>query len=414
MLDAMGRQEWAERRAAIEEHVRSVLQPLPMTAYVECAERITHSQLPSDLFAWYLYLCHTYVNDPVNFEHSQGARVVPVFKAIGESQAALCKVPGIDERIARMARAHPDQPDSVLFEILVARAYLRDGWAVRFLPESQHRSPDLHLSKGSLELVAECKRKFKTSDYVRDERSRWLELYAPVRDYLKSSEQPVVIDIRFHKELSQYQTGFLGALLIPKLRLTVIPATIVDNEDVTVRVRWTEIRRCREHLRRNLVKMYSPPFLYLLFDFREADRGITSLGNFKTRETGRMTYVEDVDWAAAAIWSCDAPGAIENKTRSLYRQLLDAASQLSTSPKGAIHLGAEVYDGELLERARYESIGGTMERTPLTPNVQWVYFHLFAFGVPPDQNWEVEEKCHYFGRGDPALFLDSTMLLTKQ
>ena len=220
--------------------------------------------------------------------------------------------------------------------------------------------------------------------------------------YLTATKQSVVLDIVFHDELHKLSPSLLADLLLPKLQLALPAATIVDDDFVTVRLRDASIERCKNHLRDNRVK-FSTLLLSLLFDYERHDRGIAIAGEFRT--VGGVSPFVD------AIWSCDAEEAIRKKSQSMYRQLLDAAEQIPVRSAGAIHLGIETYDDELLDYSRAQSIVETMARTRIPSNIKWTYFHLMGFQVPPDENWAVDETCHHFGTDDPAAFLEPPLLL---
>ncbi len=415
LVALMGDDNWSSRRSLVRERLRSMMETKPVAESTMSADEWTSligtSQLPDDMIAWYMLLAEMYVEQPWNYEHAQGSRVIPIMHVLGRDLAALRSIPGSDGRMRRMVQSFPDNPDSVLFECLVALAYRRENWEVSFIDEGSTRAPDIAVRNLSgHELQVECKRKFKLSEYARIERASWIRLFAPVREYLRAAKESLVVDVTFHQELASLPDGYLGDLIIPKLRLAVPPARIIDNDELEVEFRRANVERCQKHLEKNRVKMTSSLLNQLLYDFAAPERGITTLGRFKIAHTELMMYADGVDWAAAGIWSCDAPEAIQKKTQSLHRQLLDAADQIGTT-RGAIHIGVETYDGELLDLARHLSVIETMSRTSLPPTIEWVYFHQFGFEVPPDENWAVEEKCHYFGVTQDSAALGDRLLL---
>jgi hypothetical protein len=96
-------------------------------------------------------------------------RVVPFLTRIGKELPLLLSVKGVEERAARMMLQERRQPDSSIFELLVALAYRRRGWSrVEFVPETpgRGRSPDMqehlrrraHASGGSMRTILFPKR----------------------------------------------------------------------------------------------------------------------------------------------------------------------------------------------------------------------------------------------------------------
>jgi len=127
-------------------------------------------------------------------------------------------------------------------------------------------------------------------------------------------------------------------------------------------------------------------------------------------------YFDDVTWAAAVICSCDAPEAIAAYARHFRRELGAALNQLPVGGPAAIHIGAEAYDGEVVESRRYQRITDEMMANVnfRSRDVKCVYCNIFSFEVPPHANWDMGEQCHYFVRhgGEPWL-LRSRMLLAE-
>ncbi len=71
------------------------------------------------------------------------ARIVPFITRLGKELDKLRTIRGVEQRAARMMVSDRRQPDSALFELLVALAYRRGGWTVGLLYQNSQVSREL-------------------------------------------------------------------------------------------------------------------------------------------------------------------------------------------------------------------------------------------------------------------------------
>jgi hypothetical protein len=388
--------EWERRRVSAEDYLRSLsdVNPVP-------GRRLTGDQIrvAPDLFAWYLTLAETYLTRPEEYDHTQGARVIPIFSILGRDIALLKQIQGVDERVRRMVSNKGESPDSGLFELLVGGAYARNGWSeIAFVPESPHqKTPDLSVRKkvGRKRFI-ECKRLSMVSGYHRDEHKRWLNMWPPLSEYLRRLEMPLLLEIIFHVELRHLDEEFLSRELLPKLRLIVRPGVIIDNDVWAVAVSVIDLDDVREKLRAQYYKVNSSSLCFLLTgeDLRY-NKQFTSL--IEASFEGK--YVDDIRFAAGAVWSCDAEAAIRTKARDIRAQLSRAITQLPAGEHGIVHVGLETLEGYRVERERMQRIANTVFNfNTLGKKVDWIYCHLLGASVPPDRNWLFDETVFTFPR----------------
>ena len=91
--------DWRTRVAAIERNIESGMQP--RTRHFD-AEDYASAYGGRDRIAWYLYLVHTAQHDPLKYEPTQGARILPIFKRLGADLALLKRMGGVEERVQRL------------------------------------------------------------------------------------------------------------------------------------------------------------------------------------------------------------------------------------------------------------------------------------------------------------------------
>ncbi|KKK86809.1 hypothetical protein LCGC14_2759540, partial [marine sediment metagenome] len=296
-LSFIDRSEWERKKKDIEEYIGGIIETKKTPpSLASNSSRIVY---PYDRFAWYLYLADSYTSHIGDYEFSQGARVIPLFKIIGQNLELMRKASGVEQLVLRMSDKEKDSPDSALFELLVGLLYLRNFWKrITFLPGSKtSKTPDIHVESALNEYFVECKRLSKSSDYSERERVCWLKMSQPLREYLTETKKPLIVDIIFHRELATLDVNIIKKELIPKLDLIGSKGTVIDNDIWTVKVDFVDMAKIRRHLRKFSVKIPSTVMTELIFKGYEQGKGYTPLILGKTAEFNN-TYLESVIFAA--------------------------------------------------------------------------------------------------------------------
>lgn len=110
-----------------------------------------HQYWPNDdPMAWYVYLGLAAAKRPFRYEPREGCRIIPIFKRCGMHLSELKSIGGVDERVQRLVARNTKQPDSILFELLVALLWRINGFdTVQFLGETtNNKTPDFRATKG--------------------------------------------------------------------------------------------------------------------------------------------------------------------------------------------------------------------------------------------------------------------------
>ncbi len=407
-VDIIGSPAWGRFRADI------VLFTESLETYTSNIDLYSKPHTPPNQFAWYLYLCEAFLYHPIDYDFKQGCRVIPVFKSIGKDIATAREIVNVEDKIRACAATAPNSIDGVLFEMLVAIAYGKEGWKTTLLPESSNatRSPDIKAEKEDT-LFVECKKKATLSDYSKEEREHWLLLVEPLADYLHNKKASLCLDVVFHKEVKAFPTDYFVKRVIPLLPFVAIEGVLLDDDEITLAVKKPTIDRARRHFEHNSVRMGSPLLFDLLFGHDEPERGIHICGEFKP-DSRSAKLVSDVRWASAIVWSCDAPQALEKKTQSIKRQVAEAIKQIPEGKPGSLHIGFELYDGESIGKDRMEKVvSDLLFFDNLGKKIQFIYVNVFEFFVPPDQNWLTDETSFIFRNKEakPEFMLDVKRLV---
>lgn len=393
--------DWRDRLAPIEQQLfnrRGQQGKFRQTGY-------DHQDWPDeDPIGWYIYLALAALNRPFKYEPREGSRIMSVLKRLGSHLPQLKAIVGVDRRVKRLLAKETENPDAILFELLVALLWKINGFeTVEFLDETSNRkTPDLWASKGGDEWFIECKRLDRHPLYTKKERAKWRTMWSILSDRLVRSSYAVVLDIRFHVELQTLPDDYLAAQLAGKLKLVQPPTELVSNETMDVVVRSVNYPAANHHLARYSVRCPSDQLDELIGGQRDPNRGFSAVvaGDFEDRDGA--VFIDRLSFAASAFWHCDAPKAVRAKARHVRRRVAEAIDQLPDNSKGAVHIAIETVDGAMVEEARFIR-NGLNVRTIHTggKDLRWVYCHLLQFYSPLQTFWAVDETINYFGRERP-------------
>jgi hypothetical protein len=395
-------QQWDSRMLNIEKYLEAIFEAKQSRAE---AKQLQPVAIYQDKIAWYLYLTETYLYNPFKHEPIQGARVMPIFKRFGIDFNTLLSIKGVSERVSKMLLTECSDPDSVLFELLTALLWVKNGCnGVEFIPEGPpEKRPDLRAISNNEEWYIECKRLNMNSEYSQKEREKWIVMWRGLADFLIDYKMPLVFDIIFHEELETLPDDFLVKELLGKLKLVNHPCEIISNEIWSVKVGFVDFKKIHAHLKRYYVKSPSSQLSTLIGGKYDPNRGFTYIvygkDGFMGEGVGSNQYLDKLDFAAGAYWSCDAERSIEKKARDIRGRLSSALEQLPEFSKCVIHVGLETPDGPLVEKERYKRIFNTVQNfDSYGKKLEWVYCNLFQSYSPPGQDWVMDETVYYFGK----------------
>lgn len=406
-LDGLSPDEWEKRSAATHTYIQRFTDASELSKISLSDERARVAHF-ADWISWYLYLGEAYCShDPCRYDYSQGARVIPFLKGIGRNLEYLCAVKGVEDRRRVALLTKRNDPDSAIFELLVAASYVRNGWKrVEFLPEHcSQKSPDILADSGRRQLFVECKRLEKTSAYSTRERQKWLAMWEPLSEFLKQSKLPVVLEIMFHAELEGLPVGLLRDLLIPKLRFCLPEGTIVDNTELTVKMRCVDYEAIANRFKENRIAYGSPAFIFSLFGEFDCKAGYAQVVQL-AGDSLHFSYADEVLFFAGAKWTCDSPSAAEKKARHVKRHLARGYEQIPLHSEGVVHIGIESVDSPTVRHLQsLKNSEVIREFHSGDKNAYWTYLHIFDPRMSPTCLWEFYETLEEYpaAKGAPPL-----------
>ncbi|MGC4102331.1 hypothetical protein [Ferruginibacter sp.] len=385
--------EWKKRKADIEKTI--TVESRTTEPFSEFLTSGTLLSIKDDVIGWYLYLIEMLLNDPLKYEPFQGARVIPIFKRFGIDLELLKNIEGIERRIKGMIKKRRSEADAILFEILTALLWARNGYKVSFVPERhQGKTPDLIAEKGNEKLSIECKRQTKTGEYSYQETAKRQKMVSFINELLMKNN--ILLNIVFHVELETLPDDYLLQLLKTKLKLA-IPGKIVSNKEVDIDLSFVDIFAIKEYLNKYGFIKNPSPTLHKLIGGTPVDNKSFTCGvyaNFTKLDDSNVSnaYIRDISNAYGVYWDCDAEEVIWKKARDIKKQIYKAIQQFTSDTTGVIHVGMETYENYKVENKRFEKIKETIKDIdPNKSNLRWIFCHFFQSYTPSDLDWIFDE-----------------------
>ncbi|WP_436488809.1 hypothetical protein [Chitinophaga sp. ARDCPP14] len=398
-LSFIGPEDWIKRKQAIEKKIAFEYDnPMFKGKTKDSMVPLTDKE---DQIGWYLYLAEKSLTDPPQYEVIQGARVMPIFQRIGTDLEYLSKIEGLKKKVRFLVKKGRASADSILFEILVALLWTKNGWKVSIIPENPPaKTPDLLAEMDGEKWFIECKRLNKTSDYSERERAKLLKMLSYISAVLLKYH--VLLDITFHSELEQLPDDFLERELSAKIPLITNRMNVISNDTWEVNIDFVDYGKINDHLKNWVVKYPSPQLYYLIagkkIDPAGFSSGIKASFQHHGKGTGNGQYVDQIAQAYGVSWKCDAQKSIDKKARDIKNHIIDACKQLPDYENAAIHVGLETLDGIAVEDHRHNKIYNTINFfDKKNTGIKWIYCHFFQSYAPPESlTWVFDETISYF------------------
>lgn len=325
---------------------------------------------PADRVAWYIFQARAYAEERQDWFEPEAYRIAPVFRRLGQDLALLRQTGGIEDRVNRLMTSGRRQPDDGLYELLVAAAYQRRGWAVQFVPERPGiaRTPDLSVQKGRRRWAAECKRVGQTG-YAAQERAIGEQLSRQLHERCRRDGLSVIAVVRFVDELQNAPDNYLAEKLDglvptgfhwsdPISEGAVIPATL---EPLQAILEHDDIFFGSSRMIELLLGQYS-----YLADY--------SMEGTWEPAVGRPFHATAVSQVSLVGWLSQSRAAARRKARHFRSVIGQAASQLPSDCPGVVHVGYEAIGGNSVDSLRhYLNFLEMRSFEPGESRLRWVY-----------------------------------------
>ncbi|MBJ9656117.1 hypothetical protein I5588_16315 [Burkholderia multivorans] len=359
-----------------------------------------------DTIAWYLYLCELAIARPYEIPTYYSSRALPFIGVIGTKLKYAKSVKNLDAKVRGTMTDRKREPDGFIFEILVALSYAELGWTVEFLPESSDPTPDMRVERLGVKLLVECKRMSSRSQYAIEEEALWRRHWEEAVPFLRGQCQSVWLDVVAHVRLETLPNDWLSKRIAALLPLTGSEATSSD-EDATVRVRLIDREALESDLKWSSLKLSGSKLRHLLGGDWVPENAITSLSVDGERKDSGVTpgyfstFLDTVDWASGATFSCDADDAIERKARDVKATIARAVRQLPDDQVAVLHVAFETLEGLGVEAQRMKKVISSIQGMESMKAVIAIVLHALGPVDSKDQVMVIDETSSDFWRGPP-------------
>ncbi|HAU5757701.1 TPA: hypothetical protein MYQ22_004543 [Serratia marcescens] len=379
-----------------------------------------------DWVAWYLYLVECLHQRPLVSELSQSARVFPFFAAIGRHIEIAKKIEGIEAKLSEFLNSKVNQPDSTLFELVVAIMYARNGYNVEFIPETAlHKTPDLSVTKGEERFFVECKRLAKITNYSEAERQEWRKRWFNLVPSLINNKKSVFIDIAFKVELKDTSEYVLvKAFNAMKSKISKDNILRFESDEVAMKIRQIDLKKVNNHFDNFYVKWNSGQMISLLADGFDSSENYTHLctpknlvriGGDENNDILNI-FCTGVKSAFCARWECIAEESIEKKAKDIKTHLSKAIRQVPDGEPTVVHISYETLHGPVIEFKRARKIAESIDSFDCGgKDIRAIYCHAIQPSIS-EEDWEIAETTLRFGKNgyEPTSILSHDLLLDEE
>lgn len=404
LVGRLGTEAWAVRKAAYLKRIREKESEFNIKLPIE-------PQLFSpaeDDIDWYILASYLAYDFKYSDSPYSSRRIYPYAMAIGSVAEELRKVPYINNVLDKML-ANNNKPETLLFELLTASFYLKNGYEVAFIPENSivwpdgktKKSPDLIVKSGDLEFYVECKRSDKHTRYSKAEEQAWGDIWNELSHHMLKIAPWNVVDIVFHEQVADVTpeeiikvVNLAIALKTGKLRVG----------SISVEIRAIDKIALKRHYRKFSVKADSPQHQLLVFGDIDSNqkRSISTIAKQITRPGTKddilNTFVVDVDNCVAAQWSCNHENSLDLRSKHFKSLLNDGVMQIPPDRAGVVHIWYETCDGIEVEELRHDkNINNISLYDASETTVLGVLLHAVNY-YPFEDNYEWAETVKDFAR----------------
>lgn len=360
LIDDMGESDWLKRRESLRHKIEL------------CESQISPSNGPLEFqmfptpdndIIWYMFLVDIQGKDLCSDHSFEAHRILPFFASIGERIDEISEVNGVPHIIKKLTSENSNNTDEILFELLVATLYLRNGYNIEFIKETPPiKRPDIKvLTDDGQNFYVECKRVSRKGEYSSIEESTWDSIWKELSKAMLSTNKNYWVDITFKRELSAVSPNkVIGAF--KRLHISGCgPAGMKfyssSFDMVLHRVNQVKLT---SHFSQNLVKPLTPQIHDLIFGNVDAnEKRSTACLAKKIERYGNQNsvlniFIDDLKLCAGAQWRCTDTQSTFKRAKHFKSIAGRAAQQIPQEGLGIIHILYETNEGPDIEIKRRE------------------------------------------------------------
>jgi hypothetical protein len=360
-----------------------------------------------DLPAGILLQAHALIRDRRFFDARLASRTIPFLKLIGTALPHLHRVEGAEGRAREFLNPRNDHPEGSMLELTTAARYLLEGFRLRFVPESDRRTPDIELLFEHDSAHIECKR-LRSGQYELSETTKVRGMFALACDLVEARNAFVHLDVTFLAPLDSAP----GSYLMEHME-RALDENPVDYAWEDAFARGRIVQGDHKALREDTAdsSLLVGPKLFRLFTQTVVPSQRVLMGVRGTPHEFDPRYLDSFEAVALCSWDTENPESVAARARHVRSKLAEIGRQLQGCALGAAHI---VVDAERDANAadwRRERIREQIIDFRFDSNIGAITTHYLLTHTAETTAWTIDETADYASRmpkpllNDPRLFM---------
>lgn len=370
---------------------------------------------PGDLPAGMLLQAHALIRDRRFFDARLASRTIPFLKLIGGTLPQLHRVEGAEARAREFLNPRNDHPEGGLLELTTAARYLLEGYRLRFIPESDRRTPDIELLSDRGNAKIECKR-LRPGQYELSETTKVRGMFALVCDLVAARNSFVHLDVTFLAPLDSVPASYLMEHMECALGENPIDYAWEDSF-----ARGRIVQGDHQALSEDTAdsSLLVGPKLFRLFTQTVVPSQRVLMGVRGTSHDLDPRYLDRFEAVALCSWDTESPESIEARARHVRSKLAEIDRQLEGCALGAAHIVADAERDANAADLRRKRIQEQITGFRFDSNIGAITTHYLLTHTAETKAWTMDETADYASRmplpllGDPRLFMKGEELGTE-
>lgn len=363
---------------------------------------------PDDLPAGILLQAHALTHDRRFFDARLASRTIPFLKIIGSALPNLSQVEGAEERAREFLNPRNDHPEGGLLELTAAARYLLEGFRLRFIPESDRRTPDIELQSEYGSAQIECKR-LRPGQYELSERMKVRGMFAAACDLVAARNSFVHLDVTFLAPLESIHENYLLAHM--ERALDENPVGYVWEDAFA---RGKIVQGDHKALREDTVdsSLLVGPKLFRLFTQTVIPSQRVLMGVRGASHELDPRYLHSFEAVALCSWDTESAESVAARARHVRSKLAEIDRQLQGCEIGAAHIVVDAERDSNTADLRRERIREQITSFRFDSNIGAITTHYLLTHTAESKSWTIDETADYASRM-PAPLLEDPRLFMK-
>ena len=367
---------------------------------------------PGDLPAGILLQAHALTLDRRFFDARIASQTIPFLKIIGSALPHLHQVEGAENRAREFLNPRNNHPEGSLLELTIAARYVLEGYHLRFIPESDRRTPDIELLSNHGSIQVECKR-LRPGQYEISEAVKVRGMFAPACDLIEARSSFVYLDVTFLAPLETISDSYLLERVERALNDSPIDYAWEDSS-ARGRVALGNSEALREDTADS--SLLVGPKLFRLFTQTVVPSQRVLLGARGVPHEFDPRYLDNFKAVAVCSWDTESPDSIAARARHVRSKLAEIDQQLQGSALGAAHIVADAERDANAADLRRNRIREQITSFRFDSNIGAITTHYLLTRISETKAWTIDETADYASRmpvpllDDPRLFMEGEEL----